>query len=86
VHSSVHTDERATVIDDRLVLSNSVESGDRNELWNLRLLFEWADKAREDGNERLRWIGNEVVEALKAGIEARTREVKRDALGIGAWA
>jgi anaphase-promoting complex subunit 1 len=86
VHSSVHTDERATVIDDRLVLSDSVESGERNELWNLRLLFEWAEKAREDGNERLRWIGNEVVEALKAGIEARTREVERDALGIGAWA
>jgi anaphase-promoting complex subunit 1 len=82
----VHTDERATVIDDRLVLSDSVESGDRNELWNLRLLFEWVERAREDGNERLGWIGNEVVEALKAGIEARTREVERDALGIGAWA
>jgi anaphase-promoting complex subunit 1 len=86
VHSSVHTDERATAIDDRLVLSDSVQSNERNELWNLRLLFEWAEMAREDGNERLRWIGNEVVEALKAGIEARTRESEQDALGIGAWA
>jgi anaphase-promoting complex subunit 1 len=86
VHSSVHTDERATVIDDRLVLSDSVQSGERGELWNLRLLFDWAEKARDDGNERLRWIGNEVVEALKAGIEARTREAEKDTLGIGAWA
>lgn len=86
VHSSVHTDERATVIDDRLVLSDSVQSGERKELWNLRLLFDWAEKARDDGNERLRWVGNEVVEALKAGIEARTREVNRDDFGIGAWA
>ena len=86
VHSSVHTDERATVIDDRLVLSDSVQSTERNELWSLRLLFEWAEKAREDGNERLRWIGNEVVEALKAGVEARTRKSERDELGIGAWA
>lgn len=81
VHSSVHTDERATVIDDRLVLSDGVQSQDRDELWNLRLLFNWAEKAREDGNERLRWIGSEVVEALKAGIDARTREVDRDAFG-----
>jgi hypothetical protein len=44
------------------------------------------ERAREDGSERLRWIGNEVVEALKAGIEARTREAERDAMGIGAWA
>jgi anaphase-promoting complex subunit 1 len=37
------------------------------------LLFGWAEKARNEGDGRLRWIGNEVVEALKAGIEARTR-------------
>jgi anaphase-promoting complex subunit 1 len=86
VHSSVHTDERATVIDDRLVLSDGVQSRERGELWNLRLLFAWAERAREDGNERLRWIGSEVVEALKAGIEARTREVDQGVLGIGAWA
>lgn len=86
VHSSVHTDERTTVIDDRLVVSDGVLSGERGELWNLRLLFEWAEKAREDGNERLRWIGGEVVEALRAGIEARTREAERDVLGIGGWA
>lgn len=81
VHSSVHTDERATVIDDRLVFSDSVESGERGELWNLRLLFAWAEKAREQGDEKLRWMGNEVVEALKAGIKARTRA--REPVGVG---
>ena len=72
-NSSMHTNERTTVIDDKLVLSDNVHGRERSELWNLRLLFGWAEKARNDGDGRLRWIGHEVVEALKAGIEARTR-------------
>lgn len=75
VHSSVHTDQRATVIDDKLVLSDNVQSRNRNELWNLRLLFAWAERAREERDGELRWIGQEVLEALKAGIESRSRQV-----------
>jgi anaphase-promoting complex subunit 1 len=82
-NSSMHTDERTTVIDDKLVLSDNVQSRERSELWNLRLLFGWAEKARNEGDGRLRWIGNEVVEALKAGIEARTRNEDEDA--SAAW-
>ncbi|KAM0716993.1 hypothetical protein Q7P37_006845 [Cladosporium fusiforme] len=73
VHSSIHTDGRATVIDDKLVLSDGVQSRKRDELWNLRILFAWAQRARDEGDSGLKWIGNEVVEALKAGIEARSR-------------
>ena len=75
LHSSVHTDDRGTVVDDRLVLSRAVKSGDRNELWNLRILFAWAERARDTGDGRLRWIGHEVVDALKARIEERIRSV-----------
>jgi anaphase-promoting complex subunit 1 len=81
--SSMHTDERTTVIDDKLVLSDNVQSRERSELWNLRLLFGWAEKARNEGDGRLRWIGNEVVEALQAGIEARTKSESEDA--SAAW-
>lgn len=87
VHSSVHTDERGTVIDDRLVLSDSVQSSERSELWNLRMLFGWAEKARDnvEGDGRLRWIGNEVVDALRAGIEARTRRQESADAYAEAW-
>ena len=82
-NSSMHMDERTTVIDDKLVLSDNVQGRERSELWNLRLLFGWAEKARNEGDGRLKWIGNEVVEALKAGIEARTRNENEDA--SAAW-
>lgn len=76
MHSSIHTDSRATVIDDRLVLSDSVQSRKRDELWNLRLLFAWAQRARDESDRGLKWIGNEVAEALKAGTEARMRDAE----------
>jgi len=72
-HSSMHTDERGTVVDDRLALVKGTSSSDRDTLWNLRILFAWAERARNDGQGKLRWIGNEVVEALKAKIDERSR-------------
>lgn len=77
VHSAVHLDERGTMVDDMLVLGKATTSRDRNALWNLRLLFSWADRAREGGEEnRLQWIDTEVIEALKARIEERTRRAR----------
>nr|POE48746.1 negative regulator of mitosis [Quercus suber] len=76
VHSAVHLDERRTVVDDRLVLSKSTSSMDHDVLWNLRLLFAWAERARNDADEHLRWIGNEVMDTLKARIEERTRRIE----------
>ena len=35
------------------------------------MLFAWAEKAREEGDGRVRWLGDEVVEGLKARVEGR---------------
>ncbi|KAF2481834.1 hypothetical protein BDY17DRAFT_253258 [Neohortaea acidophila] len=76
VHSSVYTDERETVVDDRLALVRGVEGGDRGELWNLRVLFAWAEKVRDEGDGRLKWIGSEVVDGLRARIEEKQRVIQ----------
>ncbi|KAK4549061.1 hypothetical protein LTR36_007517 [Oleoguttula mirabilis] len=75
LHSSMHTDERGTVVDDRLALRNAAGSGKRDTLWNLKVLFAWAERAKAEGDGRSRWLGNEVIEALKARIEARSRSL-----------
>ncbi|KAK5126311.1 hypothetical protein LTR85_010547 [Meristemomyces frigidus] len=74
-HSSMHTDERGTVVDDRLALCNGARSSDMDTLWNLRVLFAWAERAKYEGDGKLRWIGNEVIETLKAAIEERSRSM-----------
>ncbi|KAK5132980.1 hypothetical protein LTR08_008343 [Meristemomyces frigidus] len=76
VHSSVHTDERGTVVDDRLALRGAASSsGERDALWNLRILFAWAERARSEGDGRMRWVGREVIETLKAKVEERARVI-----------
>ena len=75
VHSSMHTDERGTVVDDRLALSTAPYARGVDELWNLRVLLAWAERATSEGDGRLRWIGNEVVEALRARVEQRLKFV-----------
>jgi anaphase-promoting complex subunit 1 len=81
VHSSVYTDDRTTVVDDRLVLSRAVRSNRKDDLWNLRLLFAWSESRNEmangDRDAGMRWLGQEVVNELRARIEARCREVDR---------
>ncbi|KAF2214421.1 hypothetical protein CERZMDRAFT_37892 [Cercospora zeae-maydis SCOH1-5] len=69
VHSSVYTDERTTVVDERLVLANAVSSRKVEDLWNLRTLIAWAER-RDAG---MRWLGREVLQDLRAGIEQRGR-------------
>ena len=75
VNSSARANERATSIDDRLVLTKAVTSTDRDQLWNLRILFSWAQRTANEGNYKLNWLGREFVEALKAKVEVRTREL-----------
>lgn len=72
VHSSVYTDDRGTVVDDRLVLSKAVSSVHGDDLWNLRVLFAWAERCREEGG-KMKWMGEEVIQALKAKIQERVR-------------
>jgi anaphase-promoting complex subunit 1 len=75
VHSMVANDEKGTVVDDKLVLSKAVKSSERDALWNLRMLFAWAEKARDQGQGQLRWVRRDVVEALKTKLEERSRHV-----------
>lgn len=76
--TSVNTDEHGTSVDDRLVLAQAAGGADRDALWNLRMLFAWAEKTREDGSDesdgRIRWMGDEVLETLKARIEERMQQ------------
>lgn len=67
---------RGTVVDDRLVLENAcLESGMSERLWNLRILFAWADGLGRRG-EDWGWFGKEVVEGLKARLAMKRWEAK----------
>jgi len=67
---------RGTVVDDRLVLEKAcLESGVSERLWNLRILFAWADGLSRRGEE-WGWFGKEVVEGLKAGLAMRRWRAK----------
>lgn len=68
-------DGKASVVDDRLVLARDTKRNDRDRLWNLRLLFAWAEKQAEDGGD-LKYLGMDVVQSLKGVIEGR-RYAKR---------
>jgi anaphase-promoting complex subunit 1 len=64
----VHAGTDETVIDARLVLENAtLESGKKDRLLGLKLLFEWADQAIAEGRD-MQWIRREVVERLKARV------------------
>lgn len=69
--SATHMDEKLTVVDSRLTLSRSVESANADALWNLRLLFAWAQDAADRGDGRLRWIGRHVIDMLRAKVAER---------------
>ncbi|KAK3054886.1 Anaphase-promoting complex subunit 1 [Extremus antarcticus] len=72
---AMQTDDRSSVIDDRVSLSRSVDGSERDALWNLRVLFAWAQKARDHEEGALRWLGDEVVEELRAKVEERMRHL-----------
>jgi anaphase-promoting complex subunit 1 len=71
--SDRYDDARSTSVDERLVLRKAAgDSGRMEELWNLRVLFAWAERAaREEGNGKIGWLGREVVEALRGRVEER---------------
>jgi len=76
-HSRSWLDAGATVVESRLVLGRLARSAKVEELRELRGVFGWAEgAARQDG--RVRWLGKEVVERLKAGILERARRVGSD--------
>lgn len=66
--SNLHAGTEQTAVDARLVLEHAtLDSGNRDRLLGLRLLFEWAEKAISEGRE-LQWVRREVVERLKARV------------------
>ncbi|CAA9962022.1 ANAPC1 domain containing protein [Pyrenophora teres f. maculata] len=65
-------DPGATVVESRLVLGRLAKSWKAGELRELKGVFEWADGASR-GDGRLRWLGREVVERIKAGVLERGR-------------
>jgi anaphase-promoting complex subunit 1 len=75
-YSSTFLDPAGTVIDTRLVLNRLASSWKRDELWELRGVLEWADGMRGKGGDgRLRWVGREVLERIKAQILERGRGI-----------
>ncbi|KAL2356019.1 negative regulator of mitosis [Cryomyces antarcticus] len=84
LHGALPPDRSATAVDSRLVLASYADSTKADELRNLRLLFAWAERARTRGSgARLRWIGREVVEALRARIAERARRMERGGVSWG---
>ena len=72
--SDVHAGTAETVIDSRLVLENAtLDSGKRDRLEGLRLLFEWAEREEGEGRE-VQWIRMEVVQRLKAKVWMLSKE------------
>ena len=69
--SALYKGTRSTVVDDRLVFETGcVGSGRSERLWNLRILFAWAEGLTENGVKES-WLGKEVVKGLKAKVEGR---------------
>lgn len=72
--SDIHASTRETVVDSRLVLEKAtLESGKRDRLLGLRLLFEWAEEETSEGKD-MQWIRKEVVEKLKARVWMMAKE------------
>lgn len=74
--SGVYKGTRGTVVDDRLVLEKAcLDSGRAERLWNLRILFAWAEGVSRRGEE-CGWLGKEVVEGLRAKLALRRWSIK----------
>jgi anaphase-promoting complex subunit 1 len=72
--SDSHAGTEETVVDTRLVLEDAtLESGKRDRLLGLRLLFEWADQAKTEGRD-MQWIRKEVIEKLQARVWMMAKE------------
>ena len=73
-HSSVYLDGRGTIVDQKLGLILASRSSYASKLWNLRCTLRWAKEVvASDG--RLRWLGWEVLEELRARVLERSRTI-----------
>ncbi|MCJ1444861.1 MAG: Anaphase-promoting complex subunit 1 [Stictis urceolatum] len=65
---------RSTAVDSRLVLEGALVSGRAERLWDLRVLFAWAEKVGREKGE-VGWLGKEVLDGLRAKVALMGREV-----------
>lgn len=66
-----------SLVDDKLTLMRAAKkSTDRDMLWNLRVLFKWAEWAAERGDGGVKWLGMEVITGLRGMIEERGRKAR----------
>jgi anaphase-promoting complex subunit 1 len=78
--SSIWKDARGSVVDTKLVLRKIAKEGlDRNGLWNLRVLFKWAETMDEEGHAGVGWLGQEVIKDLRGIVDERSRRLLREA-------
>ena len=62
-----HISMDTTILDARLVLAALLHGRNRDQLWNVRLILEWADRlAQED--RKVRWLGKEVIDRVRAAV------------------
>ena len=74
--NSMWQDGRGSVVDTKLMLAKVASEGlYRDALWNLRVLFAWAEGLDEKGVGGVRWLASEVVRELKGIIEERGRRI-----------
>jgi len=74
--SSLYADDRGTVLDDRLALTRGTRaSATQEDLWNLRVLFSWAQEAQKHGDGGLKWLGKETLDKLQTEIQRRMIEM-----------
>ncbi|TID14184.1 negative regulator of mitosis [Venturia nashicola] len=65
------------LVDDKLTLVRAAtKSTDRDLLWNLRVLFQWAEGAAERGDGAVKWLGMEVITQLRGMIGERGRKAR----------
>ncbi|KAF2466718.1 uncharacterized protein BDR25DRAFT_376848 [Lindgomyces ingoldianus] len=75
-YSSEYLDTGPTEVDTRLVLRRLAGSWRWRDLVELRGVFEWAEGVVRTGDGRVRWVGREVLERLRAGVLERGRGVE----------
>jgi anaphase-promoting complex subunit 1 len=68
-------DLRGSALDAWLLLATTASHGwSRDRLWNLKILFKWAERASLDGTS-FKWIRKEMLDKWKSIIDERARQL-----------
>ncbi|KAF2738230.1 hypothetical protein EJ04DRAFT_486485 [Polyplosphaeria fusca] len=77
-YSSSFLDSGTTVVDETLVLRALGRSAKAKDLWEVKGVLEWAEGVAATSGQggRLRWVGREVLERIRAGLVDRGRRIE----------